>query len=450
MGTYKITDNVTGKTVTVSGETAPTETDAEKIFADAGLRGQQEGDTLDRIGSMIPSASKSLSNVPKSMVNYVQNTIKGLMNAPEIAGRAAAKSPTLTVPFNLASDPELVNGFLSNMKERYGSWDKVVNTIEQDPIGVLGDASIVYGKVDPTRAITGPMKWAAGKVAPRTLQSALKIPTSVPMQTRSAITEEALKQPIFKTLEGRHALAKEGIQAIEQRMGDAIAQADAAGMTAKSSEVANALDDLANSNTMARGPLYKQNQAAVMDVKDSFLNNPNNLMPGGEYPLSLAQAMKKATYDDITRAAAGKAYQQTMKGGTKAVTPDVAAMQTQASTLADQVYTALESQYPELRGLGKQEGAKIGLKQAIEAAVPRIANTELMNLGMPAGVVMGEILGGSGGAKAMLGAKLIERIPAVKAALAVALYKSGKLKSSKLPPYAYATGQYLTPEDTNE
>ena len=39
MPKFKITDNQTGKTVIISGDTPPTEADAEQIFTDAGLRG---------------------------------------------------------------------------------------------------------------------------------------------------------------------------------------------------------------------------------------------------------------------------------------------------------------------------------------------------------------------------------------------------------------------------
>jgi len=40
MGKFKLTDNETGKTVVVSGDSAPTEAEAEQIFNDAGLRSQ--------------------------------------------------------------------------------------------------------------------------------------------------------------------------------------------------------------------------------------------------------------------------------------------------------------------------------------------------------------------------------------------------------------------------
>ncbi len=42
MGQYKIQDPTTGKTVTVEGDKAPSQTDAEQIFHQAGLRGQSD------------------------------------------------------------------------------------------------------------------------------------------------------------------------------------------------------------------------------------------------------------------------------------------------------------------------------------------------------------------------------------------------------------------------
>jgi ABC-type transporter Mla subunit MlaD len=42
MPKYKITDPQTGKTVTISGQNTPTQTDAEEIFQKAGLRQAQQ------------------------------------------------------------------------------------------------------------------------------------------------------------------------------------------------------------------------------------------------------------------------------------------------------------------------------------------------------------------------------------------------------------------------
>lgn len=54
MPTYKITDNQTGKTVTVTGNTPPTESDAEQIFKDAGLRNGDNKSLFQKTTSKAP------------------------------------------------------------------------------------------------------------------------------------------------------------------------------------------------------------------------------------------------------------------------------------------------------------------------------------------------------------------------------------------------------------
>ena len=423
---------------------------------------QPLADTLEfNSGLFAPEkfALETVKNVPESTANYFKNLIKGIGKIPELVDKSAMFS---TDPQKIAESmeysKEFTNSFLSGLKDRYGSWNKLASTIKNDPTGFMGDVSIFTGKVDPSRIMTEPLKAAGRKIAgqaQRVGQSALKMPTNMPLQTRTAATQQMLEQPVFKTLTGRHELAKDTIKSIEGQVADALQTADTQGLTAKTSDIPTALDAMKGQSSYAQGPNWAENAAAIEGVKERFLTNPNTVGtpfgPVAEYPLSLAQSMKKATYDDITRSAISP-YEKAMKGGARGVSAETAAMQEQARTLANQVYDTLEVQYPQLRGLGKKEGATIELKRSIEKALPRIMNQELMNLGIPVGVAMGDILGGPVGAKAMLGAKMIERIPAIKASLAVALYKAGKAAKrtqglAKLPRYAYAAGQYG--EDNN-
>jgi hypothetical protein len=55
MPKYKITDNQTGKAVTVSGDSAPTEQEAEQIFADAGLRASASETTAPKPSGVVDS-----------------------------------------------------------------------------------------------------------------------------------------------------------------------------------------------------------------------------------------------------------------------------------------------------------------------------------------------------------------------------------------------------------
>jgi len=65
MPKFKITDNQTGKTVTVSGDMAPTEQEAENIFRQAGLRGEQpEPSSIPAIAGSIIGGTTGLALGP--------------------------------------------------------------------------------------------------------------------------------------------------------------------------------------------------------------------------------------------------------------------------------------------------------------------------------------------------------------------------------------------------
>jgi hypothetical protein len=100
MASYKITDNVTGKTVTVSGDTAPTEADAEGIFQQAGLRetAAQPKSFQEAFGGR-PVPEKAQWNAPQQpnpllkAAAGVQNFL-GQSEALPIAGAIATRAAT--------------------------------------------------------------------------------------------------------------------------------------------------------------------------------------------------------------------------------------------------------------------------------------------------------------------------------------------------------------------
>ena len=85
MPQYRITDSVTGKTVTVSGNAPPSPQDADQIFQQAGLRNQQQASSqqpkslIDQIGSfLLPEGSavaKTIGTALGLSAGGAQNTV---------------------------------------------------------------------------------------------------------------------------------------------------------------------------------------------------------------------------------------------------------------------------------------------------------------------------------------------------------------------------------------
>lgn len=88
MPKFKITDNQTGRAVTVSGDAAPTHEEAEQIFKDAGLRDAPQPNSLIDAARSIPGGlAQGVAGViglPSSALNFVANKAGELTGREEI------------------------------------------------------------------------------------------------------------------------------------------------------------------------------------------------------------------------------------------------------------------------------------------------------------------------------------------------------------------------------
>lgn len=88
----------------------------------------------------------------------------------------------------------------------------------------------------------------------------------------------------------------------------------------------------------------------------------------------------------------------------------------------------LKEMYPELKGLNTKDEAYIKLNEALESAVGRIGNRDIISLGDEITATTGAVAGGPLGAGLLVTAKKVLSFPTVRARLAIALHKAGAAK----------------------
>lgn len=127
--------------------------------------------------------------------------------------------------------------------------------------------------------------------------------------------------------------------------------------------------------------------------------------------------------------------------------------------LARGIKEELEQQFPEIKGLNAQEGKLIGLDEALQRAVRRTSNHDIVSLGgkivmSGAGAAVGSLGGAATGGAGALGALMLHHVmsdPALQSKLAIALSKAsrGSLTvggaSAKIAGYSSALGRAVQP-----
>lgn len=146
MAKYKITDNQTGKTVTISGDTPPTEQDAEQIFADAGLRGGakpapemlQDKLTANPVMNFILGnslrISKDLSSgITANMTEKSRNTTndEALQTARSLQNQAAKTADPVKQKELLSQSTDIYSKVSQNAQEVSNSFSK---DVKQNPL----------------------------------------------------------------------------------------------------------------------------------------------------------------------------------------------------------------------------------------------------------------------------------------------------------------------------
>lgn len=335
-------------------------------------------------------------------------------------------------------------------KKRYGGEDKLRNTIETDPVGFLADVStvltgtggalrgsaVVAEKAGQAAATVAPAIRAAGKAASATgaavdpvsmvvsgaintagktipgaasklspealYESALKPSTTLSKEERATRVSTALENNILPNQQGLDKV-RSLITQIDDEVNGIIREGPYGGNPINTDAVVQHLDQL---KEFARNTVNPQEPLAIIKkVESRFLAAKGTAMS-----VEAAHNLKKNTYLELK-----KFYDKFTQNAA------VEAKKALARGLKEEVYAL----YPELREMGKKEGALIALEESIERAANRISNRDVIGLGVPMKGAAGGIVGGPAGAVATTALGILDT-PQVKARLAQALYRARK------------------------
>ena len=254
------------------------------------------------------SVGNMVSNIPGSAVQLVKDmaqpilhpidTVEALGKLGSGLGQKLAASgeehAVLSNPENVAT----VDAMGAAMQERYGGWDEIKRTAEQDPVGILSDvaglmtggatiAAKAPGKVGALAAKAGTMGKAidpvnmainSGKAVAKTVpdhipaklyESAAKFGTTLTPEQRSSMTQTALKEQIMPTQKGLDKL--NDLVTSEMDQVDAILQtAKAEGKTVHKSKLLSRARQARNRVSKITTPDSAKRIKQVDDVINSF------------------------------------------------------------------------------------------------------------------------------------------------------------------------------------
>ncbi len=255
-----------------------------------------------------------------------------------------------------------------------------------------------------------------GKTPAEAYQSALKPSTALSEADRANIVDTGLKEGIPVSKTGVDKLSGL-IDDLNQQIADKIKTGAAAGATVNPADVAARTSGVTSKFATQVNPVSDLN--AIDAATNEFLASRAQPLPPGvsgppalePIPLDEAQALKQGTY----RVLGGKAYGEQGSATIEA-----------QKALARGLKEEIANQFPEIQGLNERESNLLDLQPALERAVNRIGNHQLLGIGTPITVGATKALTGSGALAGVAGVlKGVLDDPIVKSRLAISLAESG-------------------------
>lgn len=249
------------------------------------------------------------------------------------------------------------------------------------------------------------LKVPTGSFPERMYQSALKPPPG------SYSTSE-VGNMVKTGLENKIPVSASGLQKLSGLVDDLNSKVKAEiqtgnqqGATINKFDVTRRLSDTAKKFETQVNP--EADLQAISESGNEFIRNQP-----GQISVADAQALKQGTYRQLKSKSFGELKSATIES---------------QKALARGIKEELQNQFPEIGGLNAKEAQLIGLDGALERAVRRIDNHQLLGIGTPLAVGAGGVLTGSPvGAAASGVLKLVLDNPEFKSKLAIALNKAGK------------------------
>jgi len=429
----------------------------------SGVSGTWEEPTL--VGSL----AKGAKAFPSSAAKYGKQIFEAVTNPIDTMNAMAGFGTGMlhkaipgeqVSPFSGVSYEQLADKALGEMAAPYQSYNAFLDTLAQDPVRLLSDASAFAGgagavakaggqiggmnrlanagatiqrgaaAVEPVSAALNlaklPLKVIPERLPVRMYRSAIKTPDNLYGQKLSRVDKDniartGLREGVGDNVKGIEKVGAK-IDSLNDQVDAIIESGTTAGKTIDPEVVVAGLDDLITQYKYDVAP--KSDLATLESLKREFMkfhgrktkkvDTPNYLLsPKSKnvtekrmIPIGEAQKIKRMAYKKLK-----KKY-----GQFDANQEEVAGRKAMARTIKDEIAKV----FPEVSGLNAKEGEMIRLQNALEHAMNRKANRQMVSLG-------GKILGTASGMKGFLLNLLIDN-PSVKTSLARALYKASKTK----------------------
>lgn len=379
------------------------------------------------------SAKETIKNVPASFKREVQN----------IAAAITDPKATLTGLYNVGvgaiqkADP---TGFLGTDKEkyaealgqfyvdRYGSKEKFLQTLQEDPVGVMGDASMfltggamalpkvgkTVGKVgaaiEPLNIATNTALTVGSGLLPKTVapglyKSAAKFGTTIPPKQRERMVETALKEQIKLSQKGLDK-ATSKIDDLGNRMDTLINNATEANVKVPASEIFRFINETKQS---LGGPRIEaaKDLAEINKITKDFQKYLTKIKAKELTPRQL-QDFKTDAYKRID-------FQKAPEK------PSVAKEETYKA-MSRAAKESIEQQIPEISSINQEYGRLRELLPNLERSVARIEGRDVLGIGGGVKAAGGRAVAGDIGAGIGTAQSIFE-MPKPKSNIALDIYR---------------------------
>jgi len=318
------------------------------------------------------------------------------------AGIALANTnPVTGVPVDAALVAHGGYGVLKNAPEALKGNPEAAEVALLSGAEMAGGAAGVGGQA-------GRIRPAAAALAPKLYQSALKPPPgSYSSAEVQSMVKTGLENKIPVSAEGAAKLSgllKDLHGAVQEEIDAGAAR----GATVNKYAVASRLGKTSKQFATQVNP--EADLDAVSESGNEFLRSQPN-----QIPASQAQKIKTGTYQQLGDKAYGELSSATIEA---------------QKALARGIKEELETQFPEIKGLNAAQSKLYDLQPALERAVRRIENHDIISLGSKVSAGAGAALGGAPGAVAASTLEKVLGMPMVKSKLAIALNAAGKGKTT--------------------
>lgn len=432
MATYTVTHPKTGKTLSITGDTAPTEQELDRIFAETGGGEQTQQSSAGFEGGF------NSDGVPEWGRKH-PNLYAGVETALDLAPMAAGLFKSTGVGIPVAAG---INAGAKYAQRKIAGQD----TTTADVLGDLakgatveGGGRLVSGALKAATDIPG-AKQALQNTGRKLYQSAMKFSTSPKVLTpaeRAAITETGLKYN-FQPNDASYLRLKGMVDSNTDEVNKIINAGAAEGDTIPARDVleGTGIEDLLRRGRAVRGvtPGYEGSVKKVAGTfKEGEVGTPEQtiestiLGPDGKPAITRVIPEEPRPYTPTDLNTSKRQLYQELEDAYNKSTLSKPSVQVKKQ-LARGLKETLETMYPEVKKLNENSAELLALSDHLARSMGRVGNRDVIGLGdkIVLDMVTGRMASPTTAAMGIM--TLLDR-PQLKARLAQLLYKANTGKS---------------------